>query len=234
MDAIISWVEAHSLWLLLAAGATFTAVWLLGQKRLRISWYTAIVLALLHTLIGVVTVKVFAFMETGFDTNSLGNMSLFGGVFMMPLVYWLGAKLFHRPMAEVFDLFTPCMIFTLLCARVNCIISGCCIGRPIPGTDGLRYPTREAELLFYAVLLLCLIPRIWRKKSKGSAYPIYLIAYGAFRFVVEFFRRSDSTGFFHLSHLWALVSLIVGIIVYAEIKKSQKAKKQRKQRKQRR
>lgn len=222
MEALGSWAAENHLLLLLAAGTVFTAVWLLlMRERLHMKPYAIIIIALLHTLIGVAAVKIFAFMETGFDAESLGNMSLFGGVFMMPLIYLLGAKLFKRPSGEVCDIFTPCMIFTVMCARVNCIISGCCIGLPIPGTDGLRYPTREAELLFYVILLLCLIPRVKNGKTKGSAYPVYMICYGAFRFVVEFFRYSSSTdALFHLSHVWALISLLIGISVYAEVIKS--------------
>ena len=129
-----------SLWILLSIGFIGTAVWLiLLRKRLNMAWYTAIPIAILHTVCGVLTVKAFAFLETGFDKGSLGNMSLFGGVFLMPLAYWLGAKISKRPLDEVFDVFTPCMIFTVMCARVNCILSGCCRGLPIPGTNGMRF-----------------------------------------------------------------------------------------------
>ena len=159
--------------LLLTAGAVFSAVWLMLQrKRLNMTWYAAILLAVLHTICGVLTVKAFAFFETGFDKASLGNMSLFGGVFMMPLAYWAGAKLSKRPLREVFDIFTPCMIFTVMCARVNCIIAGCCRGIPIPGTDGVLFPTREAEIALYVVLLAVLCPKVWDKKLNGQAYPI--------------------------------------------------------------
>lgn len=232
MEALGSWIASNSLLLLLSAGTAFTVVWLLmSRKRLRMSPVAAVALALLHTVIGLLTVKAFAFMETGFDAESLGNMSLFGGVFIMPLVYLLGSKIFKRPFGEVCDVFTPCMVFTVMCARVNCILSGCCIGLPIPGTNGLRYPTREAELLFYLILLICLIPKIRKGKTNGSAYPIYMICYGAFRFVVEFFRYSSSTdALFHLSHVWALISLLIGISVYAEIKKKKTKSKSKRRR----
>lgn len=95
-----------SLCVLLSIGFIGTAVWLiLLRKRLNMAWYTAIPIAILHTVCGVLTVKAFAFLETGFDKGSLGNMSLFGGVFLMPLAYWLGAKISKRPLDEVFDVF---------------------------------------------------------------------------------------------------------------------------------
>lgn len=68
--------------ILLSVGAASTSVWLiLMRKRLNLRWYAAIPLAIFHTIYGVFTVKAFAFLETGFDKASLGNMSLFGGVF---------------------------------------------------------------------------------------------------------------------------------------------------------
>lgn len=214
--------------LLLSAGAVFTAVWLiLLRKRLDMPWYAAIPLAILSTVYGVLTAKVFAFLESGFNTDSLGNMSLFGGVFFMPLAYWLGAKLSKRSYREVFDVFTPCMIFTVMCARINCIVSGCCIGLPIPGMNGVRFPTREAEILFYIILLICLCPRVLKGKYRGQAYPIYMISYGAFRFVEEFFRSADTSSVFHRAHIWALITLIIGISIYVEIKSETATRKRR-------
>lgn len=210
-----------SLLILLTVGAAFTCTWLiLLRKRLSITWYAAVLIAIAHTIYGVLTVKAFAFLETGFDEASLGSMSLFGGVFMMPLAYWLGAKISKRPVKEVFDIFTPCMIFTVMCARVNCILSGCCQGLLIPGTNGMHFPTREAEILFYVILLVILCPRIWRGVTQGRAYPLYMMCYGAFRFIIEFFRESDSTLLFHRAHLWALMALLLGISIYIEMKTS--------------
>ena len=216
--------------LLLAAGTVFTFVWLiLLRKRLNLRWYAATLLAIAHTLYGVFTVKAFAFLETGFDKASLGNMSLFGGMFLMPLAYWFGAKISKRPMREVFDIFTPCMTFTVMCARINCIISGCCVGLPIPGLDGVRFPTREAELIFYVVLLAVICPRIVKGVTGGKAYPVYMMSYGIFRFIIEFFRQAQTDNLFHMAHMWATLSLIVGISIYAELNiKGKKYKKERK------
>lgn len=219
MEQISIWMQVNALWLLLALGTVGSFSWLmLMRKRLKMKWYAVALLAVLHTLYGVFTVKAFAFLENGFDTDTLGNMSLFGGVFLMPVAYGIGAKIFKRKAKTVFDIFTPCMVFTLLCARINCIVAGCCQGLLIPGLDGLRYPTRELEILFYIVLLCVICPRIFRGKTNGEIYPLYMISYGIFRFMVEFFRDAGTSSLFHLGHLWALISLIFGISIYVEIK----------------
>lgn len=220
--ALLTWLSDHALILLLGCGTLFNVYWLHRcRERLHLRWLSVLLLSVLHTVLGVLSVKVFALFETG----NFSNMSLFGGVFFMPLFYWGVAKLAKQKAADVFDVFTICLVFTLMCARLNCIISGCCLGAhiPIEGLTHLRFPTRELELLFYVLLL----SRLWRKVLSGSArgmiYPIYMIAYGIFRFVTETLRVSSRTdSILHISHLWALLSLGIGISIYGELQKKEK------------
>lgn len=203
--------------MLLLLGTIFNALWLYRVRRtLQIKWCAVIALSVLHTLIGVLCVKVFAFLETGFDPDSLGNMSLFGGVFFMPVFYYIGAKISKRDVKVVFDTFTICMIFTVMCARINCIIAGCCAGLVIPGTH-FRFPTRELEILYYIVMLVLLIPKVKRSENPGSIYPLYMASYGAFRFMDEFFRTSSTGMLLHLSHIWAAIAFAAGLSIYIEI-----------------
>lgn len=220
--ALLTWLSDHALILLLGCGTLFNVYWLHRcRERLHLRWLSVLLLSVLHTVLGVLSVKVFALFETG----NFSNMSLFGGVFFMPLFYWGVAKLAKQKAADVFDVFTICLVFTLMCARLNCMISGCCLGAhiPIEGLTHLRFPTRELELLFYVLLL----SRLWRKVVTGSArgmiYPIYMISYGIFRFVTETLRFSDRTNsILHVSHLWALLSLGIGISIYGELRKKEK------------
>ena len=219
---LLTWLSDHALILLLGCGTLFNVYWLHRcRERLHLRWLSVLLLSVLHTVLGVLSVKVFALFETG----NFSNMSLFGGVFFMPLFYWGVAKLAKQKAADVFDVFTICLVFTLMCARLNCMISGCCLGAhiPIEGLTHLRFPTRELELLFYVLLL----SRLWRKVLSGSArgmiYPIYMISYGIFRFVTETLRFSDRTdSILHVSHLWALLSLGIGISIYGELRKKEK------------
>lgn len=219
---LFTWLSDHALILLLGCGTLFNVYWLHRcRERLHLRWLSVLLLSVLHTVLGVLSVKVFALFETG----DFSNMSLFGGVFFMPLFYWGVAKLAKQKTADVFDVFTICLVFTLMCARLNCMISGCCLGAhiPIEGLTHLRFPTRELELLFYVILL----SRLWRKVLSGSArgmiYPIYMISYGIFRFVTETLRFSDRTdSILHVSHLWALLSLGIGISIYGELRRKEK------------
>lgn len=228
MNAVTSWMHENTLVLLLAVGTIFNIVWLTIQRnRVHIKTVGTIIISILHTLIGVGCVMVFALAEKGFDKSALGNMSLFGGVFFMPLFYFIFAKLTKRNMADVFDVFTICIVFTLMCARVNCILSGCCLGALINST-GARWPTREAEVVFYAALLAVLIGKIKRGAYiRGTLYPLYMLCYGVFRFVCEWFRTAGGGSQLHLAHIWAMISVAVGLSVYLELQNKNNKRKGR-------
>lgn len=207
-------ISNNFLWVMLSISAVFTMIWLLLlRERLRMAWYLAIPIAVLHVIYGVLCVRVFARMEgAGSDA-----MSLFGAVFFMPIAYYIGAKLSKRSVADVFDIFTIPLVFTLMLARVNCLHAGCCLGRLI-GSTGMRWPTREIELVFYILFLASMIPKVRKGKTQGTAYPIYMASYGGFRLVIEFFREASTNTLFHLSHLWAITAIALGVSVYIELR----------------
>lgn len=217
MQWIIQWAGENRLLLILVLATMFGYFWLMQfSQKLQIKGIWPLALSAVHTMIGVLCVKAFAFLESG----EAGGMSLFGAVFFLPVVYYAAAKLTQRNVKEVFDIFSICTIFTLLCARINCLMGGCCLGKVIPGLNGFRWPTREIEIGFYIVLLVWLGKKVGKKKFSGQIYPLYMISYGIFRFVEEWFRESDHVyGLFHLSHLWAVISIAVGTAIYYRLAK---------------
>lgn len=219
MDALAEIFTSHRLLVLLSVGTAFTFFWLgrfrVFQKR---SWYGVLLIAVLHTVWGVLCVKVFAFLEAGFDTEKFGNMSLFGGVFFMPVFYLILAKILREKRSSIFDIGTNAMLFTLLCARINCLFAGCCQGRWSPVLQA-KYPTREAEILFYIVMIVV----FWHHQKEGgmvgAIYPLYMISYGIFRFIIEWFRYGEGSSLLHPAHGWALLSLCLGVSIYVEVQK---------------
>ena len=211
MSRVLFWVSTHFLYVLLLVATLYGCFWLnQHKKKLQMKGWMAILLAICHTIVGVLCVTVFAFMESGEG----GGMSLFGAVFFMPVFYFAGAKLTKRKVSDVFDIFAVTMIFTLLCARANCFMGNCCLGKCIPGTD-FRWPTRQLELVYYVILLMIFWSKVGKTGFSGKVYPIYMMSYGAFRFVVEWFRETPNpVAFFHISHIWALVSVAVGAGIY--------------------
>lgn len=231
---LIQFITHHNLYIILAVATIVSFVWLTHFKEnLRIKWYAALIIAILHTAIGVVCVKLFALFEGLIGPGETGNLSLYGGVFLMPVFYFLGAKIFKRDVKMVFDVFSFPLIFTLFCSRFNCLINGCCIGKIIPGTE-IRWPTREAEMVFYIILLIILDRKVAKKQFDGTVYPIYMVSYGIFRFIVEWFRESEHMfGVIHISHIWSVLSVVIGaaFLVYLNKDRKKPGKRSAKKRK---
>lgn len=196
----------------LLVGATIVSfIWLfLNRDKMNAKWWEVLIVAILHTLVGVGFVKFFALMEAGFDANKAGNMSMFGGIFFMPLFYFVYAKIKKLPIGLVFDIFTISLVSTLFFARINCLIKGCCYGININYTE-YRYPTRETELVYDLIFIGLAIFLIYKGKISGKIFVLYLISYGFVRFVTEWFRYSESTSPFHIGHVWSMLSFIIGI-----------------------
>lgn len=217
---IIEFIKSHYVLMILLLIATiFNFAWLfLNKKELKMNNIFLIILfALAHTILGIIFVLVFAYLESGFNKDTIGSISLFGGAFFMPLVYSLYALGRKIKISKAFDIFTVSLISTLFCARINCLISGCCRGIYLFNSD-FRFPYRELELVYYLIFIILFAKDIYKGKSSGLIYPIYMVSYGLFRFVFEFLRESDSSNFFHIAHIWSPISIVIGIclIVYTK------------------
>lgn len=81
--------------------------------------------------------------------------------------------------------------------RIGCFFAGCCygaetdsfLGVTFPGMENPVLPTQLFEAVFEFVLFAVLL--IGRKKFKEYNIEIYLLSYGVFRFIIEFFRGDD-------------------------------------------
>ena len=204
---------------------TFVFCWLLYfRERLRINVVTALSLSVLSVLIGYISLILFARMESIGSSGNGANYSLFGAVFIMPITFWIGAKVAKRDITSVFDIFTIPMIVALLFARANCLLTGCCAGLPISGTNGLHWPTRETEIIFYLIFIGHFAPKVLKKKTSGELYPWYMLTYGILRFILETLRVSSTNTIFHLSHLWAVVSFCIGMTLVLELNETKRRK----------
>lgn len=219
------WDRYHVLIIILSIATILCFVWLFvfNRKKLNASWWEILIVCLLHTIVGVGFVKFFALLEAGFVASRAGNMSMFGGIFFMPLFYFIYAKIKKLPVGLVFDIFTVALVITLLLARINCLFMGCCVGRFIGDTDR-RYATREAELAYDSLFLGLSIFFVFKNKFTNKIYLLYLSSYGLFRFICETFRYSDDGKIFHIGHVWAFLSLVVGITLLIVFNYLQKEK----------
>lgn len=107
--------------------------------------------------------------------------------------------------------------------RIGCFLNGCCYGHITSAPWGVvfpaidSYPRHPTQLYASAsVLLIFFLLRYLRKFSffPGFIFVWFLILYGLYRFVVEFFRVSEAV-FWVLSpaQLVALPFIIAGLAV---------------------
>ena len=98
------------------------------------------------------------------------------------------------------DRFATLLPFSFAIGRVGCLATGCCRGIPWRGpwaitySDGIpRHPTQAYELLFQVAVGLIFLALLRRGLLFGRLFSVYLIAYGAFRFAIEFLRETPKT-----------------------------------------
>jgi len=232
MKHIILFLMRRTLLLCIILGVVIMSVWWLKfQKKLRMKWYMAPIFSILHFLAGLVLMKFWALVEVGFVWEKSVSMRLFGAAFFLPPLYYFGAKLSKRDAILVMDISAVCNLIGLFVGRVNCMMAGCCEGFLI--NDNLRWPLREIEMIYCVIFVLYFWQRIYKQKTNGSALPIMLISYGALRFVLEWFREeyTGELGFLHLAHIWSLIAIVEGCIMYYWIMKKNKLHKERVDRK---
>ena len=82
------------------------------------------------------------------------------------------------------------------------------------GGGGAEFFSPDSLIAFYIVFLIIALIRLKRETTEGELYPIYMAAYGLFRFFIEFLRESDNIA----SHIWAIISFIIGISIFVEIR----------------
>lgn len=161
-----------------------------------------------------------------------GGMSFHGGLLGVLCAMALFAWRRHRPFLEVTDIIAPCVPLGLASGRIGNFINGELWGRPADPSlpwamafpqSGSMVPRHPSPLYQFALegvllfILLWLYARTERRRGQVSA--AFLVGYGTFRFIAEYFREPDS--FLGLLVLgmsmgqWlSLPMIVVGIVIW--------------------
>ena len=134
-----------------------------------------------------------------------GGMSFHGGLLGVVLAMALFAHLRRRPFLQVTDLIAPCVPTGLASGRIGNFINGELWGRqadaslpwamafPQSGSMLARHPSQLYQFLLEGLLLFALL---WwygrRTRPMGQVSGAFLVGYGVFRFVAEYFREPDA------------------------------------------
>ncbi|HSV82500.1 MAG TPA: prolipoprotein diacylglyceryl transferase [Ramlibacter sp.] len=156
-----------------------------------------------------------------------GGMSFHGGMLGVIASQWWYARSRGKPFWQVIDFVAPCVPLGLAAGRVGNFINGELWGRaadpslpwamvfPQSGSPVPRHPSQIYQFLLEGVLLFVILWLYARKEHKqAQVSAVFLVGYGAFRFIAEYFREPDA----HLGVLalkmtmgqWLCVPMILG------------------------
>lgn len=222
MDLIVKLITGRPLITCLVIGVFVMSMWWMKfQKQLNMKWYWAPILSTGHFIFSLIFIKFWALLEVGFVAEEAANMRLYGAIFFLPIVYYVGAKLTKRDVSLVMDMLSVCAAIGLLLVRVNCLITGCCDGICITPETTVRWPLVEMEMVVCILVIFYYWQRVYKRNTNGTAYPFTILVYSIFRFIIEWVRE-EYTGqiwIFHLAHIWALIAIIGSVIAIYLIKK---------------
>jgi len=133
-----------------------------------------------------------------------GGMSFHGGLLGVLVSQVWFARTRQKPWLQVMDLVAPCVPTGLAAGRIGNFINGELWGRfsspDLPwgmvfrqsGSMLPRHPSQVYQFLLEGLLLFVLLWLYARKPRKtGQVSAAFLVGYGVFRFIAEFFREPD-------------------------------------------
>lgn len=133
-----------------------------------------------------------------------GGMSFHGGLLGVAVAEIWFAYSRKRPLLQVADFVAPCVPTGLMMGRVGNFINGELWGRVADPSlpwgmvfrgagDAPRHPSQIYQILMEGLLLFVLLWLYARKERKpGQVAAAFLIGYGIFRFIAEYFREPDA------------------------------------------
>ncbi len=189
----------------------------LRRKRYNLTAGQAILFTFFVIVSGIAGTKVMFALESG---GRWSGFSFFGAVFIVPLLMMLFGKLVQLKPLQSLDACAPCGALMVGVMRIGCLIEGCCGGWLCTiGNTTFRWPTQIMECIADLCILILLLRKEKKDPGSGQLYFLFMSAYGMMRFCIEFLRESKSHTLFHLAHLWAVISIVIGLSMYFYIKK---------------
>lgn len=206
-------------------------------KKLKIDFqtdkkiYYSIIISAICGLFGAklfeVVYKQFHFSLQNFYTSGL---TFYGGLIFGVCSFFLINKLFKTNNTLAFNLVVPSLILMHGFGRIGCFLAGCCYGKPTNSMLGVCFPEGSipakhfGELsclhpvqLYESFFLFLLFLVIIKFVSFEFRTALYFIAYGVFRFFIEFlradYRGKFLTNSFSPSQIISIFIFILGLLI---------------------
>lgn len=167
-----------------------------------------------------------------------GGLVYYGGFIGALIGGFIFVKIKKLSFIELADLVIPVVSLGQAIGRIGCFLNGCCYGNPTTCSLGIKFPVLHdnicripTQLYSSFANLMIFFFLMWRlnnKKFKGEVIADYLMGYGLFRFIIEFFRGDPRGGIyfnmFSVSQVVSIVAILTGIIFFAVMRLKAKQK----------
>ncbi|MBQ7308288.1 MAG: prolipoprotein diacylglyceryl transferase [Clostridia bacterium] len=146
---------------------------------------------------------------------------LIGGIVCFVSIYLIFRKKFNSKLIDAISFVPLCIVIAHAFGRVGCFFAGCCYGIETDSWLGVKFPelshkvlpTNLMEAIFLFILFGVMAYLVLKKNFKYNL-SLYLIAYGIWRFIIEFFRGDDRGSFLlnlSPSQFWSIIMVIAGV-----------------------
>lgn len=231
----------------IVAGVSYLAIQ--GKRELKMTLDQANTLFLFIFVAALVGGKVFLFFEDpAYYVSSPGKLFTGRGfvfygsfLFAIPTMLWYFRKN-NLPSYQMLDIMAVTTCLVHMFGRSGCFMAGCCYGKPTESFAGIIFtdPACSANPLHtplhptqlyeagYILIVLCMLVYLRSKKGfHGQLFLLYLMLYGAGRFVLEYLRGDAGRGFIvenYISHsqFIALMVILATFFFYRKWSKSNK------------
>lgn len=146
--------------------------------------------------------------SAGFVLNNGTGATFYGGLIggalcFLLLYFGIGALVFKKEKNHIKSFFEIANIAAASIAiahgfgRIGCFMAGCCHGAETDAWYGVYFDYYEIKAvpvqLYEAIVLFALFGFFTYRIVKNKSYnlPLYMMVYGVWRFIIEFFRADD-------------------------------------------
>jgi len=193
------------------------AIAVLGQIALQMHWYKVRLWKSIPAVIVVILTGLFGSQLWFFVENLyFEGRSLYGAVFLCPVVFFPVSKLLKIRYGEMMDFIAPSGCLVLGLAKLQCMRDGCCGGKFLYMDENrinVHFPSQLVEFFVFIVIAVILIILSHNPRMRTKIYPYAMLSYGACRFVLDFFRDTTPNFLFGLTKgsFWSVCSFVLGL-----------------------
>lgn len=188
--------------------------------------------------------SVFNYIKSGVFV--FGGLTFYGGIISGAVAFFTVVLIFgklyfkenehEKYFGEVLEVVPCCITVAHALGRIGCLTAGCCHGYETNSAHGVFMYVNEnpsggyyvPTQLYEAIFLICLfivLSCLYFKNGKTN-FAVYLIAYGVWRFIIEFVRGDERGAFITgltPAQAISIIAVVIGlIIVFVKIVKIKK------------